>query len=1051
MTAHGSPERVPLEALLAHREWVRALARRLVLDENDADDVEQETWRMAVERPPRHDGSLRAWLRAVATNAARMHGRRSARRSSHEAQAVDRREAPHPEDVVAAAEMQTRLARAVLDLDEPYRSAVLYRFHEGLEAAEIAARLGVPVETVRTRVKRGIERLRERMDVELGDDRDAWCLLLVGVRAVDAGRFVPAAAGGAATAAALGGGIAMAATAKVAVAAAVLAVAGAAWWLAPKGDVAKDETAVAPPPVAAADSAATATSKRAPRTHAAVADDSPATTAAAPAPPKDGYVVHGRVVDDATGEPVANATVALCWEYARQPGKEPTATTAADGTFRCEGAVDGRFDELCLCADGYAECFIALPWRETGVFREKGDAGDVRIVLGRRVTGRVVRADGVTPAAGARLVLSKGHGGSGTMRFSHAKEFGRAGDDGRFALEHVPSAPYEPYTLIAAAEDGCGWADLPAVAGKSDVKDVEVRLRPGAAVTVTVTDAAGAPIADAKVFASPRFEPLGPPNHGQEADHNVWLPDGSASAAIFGARTDAAGVARFTKLPTGDEGRSYDFIVHAKAEAWQDHVAVEPGTEKTITIVVETPKVVRLIAAARFVDPDGRPVEGVTLTVVSGPADAKATTGPDGVAVVERRDGGPTTGVLGWFRAEKEGFAKQMVGVRLQEDNGSPLPAFTLLRPAPIDGRIVDQDGKPVAGCYVDLMRKDESQPSQTTGPDGRFSFPDATAGQWTLRHFKPKPWDEWADGNSESVVRGGDLDVAVVLRRLPVGRARIVATIVDAATGATVSADEACLFPAAQGDEPLRDADPKTDLGEGTVTFARVRPGRWRLWVRAPGHGIAVAGVDVAEGQTDVAVRVETGRTGVLRGRVDLGDTGLEMPSIVAARSMDDWTQPQWATTQADGLIGAARVQADGTFVFPKALPGRYRVWIHARGFQGEGFADVPAGGEGTAVVTFTKAGQIAFRMGGPSPTDVIEYEMSRGSEPWRTLMRLGRMKGTSHDFDATLAPGSYRWRVSYPSADFVGAPLAAGPFEGEVTVVVGETTVVDVPVVPK
>jgi DNA-directed RNA polymerase specialized sigma24 family protein len=76
MTAHGSPDRVSLEALLAHRDWVRSLARRLVLDENDADDVEQETWRMAVERPPRHAGSLRAWLAVVVRNAARGSGRR---------------------------------------------------------------------------------------------------------------------------------------------------------------------------------------------------------------------------------------------------------------------------------------------------------------------------------------------------------------------------------------------------------------------------------------------------------------------------------------------------------------------------------------------------------------------------------------------------------------------------------------------------------------------------------------------------------------------------------------------------------------------------------------------------------------------------------------------------------------------------------------------------------------------------------------------------------------------------------------------------------------
>src|SRR5207344_2472014 len=104
----------------------------------------------------------------VVRNAARGSGRRRSRRLLHETATPARREVPSPEDLVAAAEVQTRLARAVLELDEPYRSTVLYRFHEGLEASEIAARLGVPVETVRTRLKRAIEKLRERMDVDLG-------------------------------------------------------------------------------------------------------------------------------------------------------------------------------------------------------------------------------------------------------------------------------------------------------------------------------------------------------------------------------------------------------------------------------------------------------------------------------------------------------------------------------------------------------------------------------------------------------------------------------------------------------------------------------------------------------------------------------------------------------------------------------------------------------------------------------------------------------------------------------------------------------------------
>jgi DNA-directed RNA polymerase specialized sigma24 family protein len=51
----------------------------------------------------------------------------------------------------------------VLALDEPWRSAVLWRFFHDLQPRVIAARLGVPVATVRSRVQRGLELLRTEL------------------------------------------------------------------------------------------------------------------------------------------------------------------------------------------------------------------------------------------------------------------------------------------------------------------------------------------------------------------------------------------------------------------------------------------------------------------------------------------------------------------------------------------------------------------------------------------------------------------------------------------------------------------------------------------------------------------------------------------------------------------------------------------------------------------------------------------------------------------------------------------------------------------------
>ena len=76
-------------------------------------------------------------------------------------------------DVVARAEGQERLLRAVLALEEPFRSAILLRFYEDLSPSALAERTGVPVETARSRVRRGVERLRGALDTGPGG-RNAW-------------------------------------------------------------------------------------------------------------------------------------------------------------------------------------------------------------------------------------------------------------------------------------------------------------------------------------------------------------------------------------------------------------------------------------------------------------------------------------------------------------------------------------------------------------------------------------------------------------------------------------------------------------------------------------------------------------------------------------------------------------------------------------------------------------------------------------------------------------------------------------------------------------
>jgi hypothetical protein len=81
---------------------------------------------------------------------------------------------PSTVEIVERAAIHHDLVQAVLELDEPYRTTVLWRYFEELPARVIAERAGIPIATVRTRLCRGIEKLRTRLDRSHDGGRDAW-------------------------------------------------------------------------------------------------------------------------------------------------------------------------------------------------------------------------------------------------------------------------------------------------------------------------------------------------------------------------------------------------------------------------------------------------------------------------------------------------------------------------------------------------------------------------------------------------------------------------------------------------------------------------------------------------------------------------------------------------------------------------------------------------------------------------------------------------------------------------------------------------------------
>ena len=171
------------ELLLGHMAHVRRLARRLVFDADLAREVEQETWLAALEHAPRDLRNPRAWLSRVTRHAARRLWSRRERRQDVERLASEDGSEKAPPDLLEREQALRTLLAAVDRLPEPARTAVVLHHLDGLALREVAQRTNAPLETVRSRTKRGLALLRE----DLGRDQRggaSWCLALVQAMAI---------------------------------------------------------------------------------------------------------------------------------------------------------------------------------------------------------------------------------------------------------------------------------------------------------------------------------------------------------------------------------------------------------------------------------------------------------------------------------------------------------------------------------------------------------------------------------------------------------------------------------------------------------------------------------------------------------------------------------------------------------------------------------------------------------------------------------------------------------------------------------------------------
>lgn len=149
---------------------IKAFLMRRGTSADEAEELVQEVmvtvWGRAASYDPDR-AAVSTWIFTIARNRRIDLARRAGRQSRDVLDPSWEREAePDGYATLAAAQREGRLRDALADLPEAQRQVLVAAFYEGLSHAEIAARDGVPLGTVKSRLRLAFRRLA----AELGED-----------------------------------------------------------------------------------------------------------------------------------------------------------------------------------------------------------------------------------------------------------------------------------------------------------------------------------------------------------------------------------------------------------------------------------------------------------------------------------------------------------------------------------------------------------------------------------------------------------------------------------------------------------------------------------------------------------------------------------------------------------------------------------------------------------------------------------------------------------------------------------------------------------------
>ena len=593
----------PFDEIAQHNAAIQRISIALCGAGPDADDVAQDLWLTALDRDELAPGSWLPWLKGSARRIRWSRQRAEWRRRSMEQQSARKESTPSTEERAMRLEVEARLLELIRSLPPAQSEVVFLRFWEGLPPRQIAKRLELPLEAVKTRQKRALAELRRRMSEETPGGREAWMSSFAAFSGASHLSIPVAVAPLLSTTALL--------AVKPILITFSLALVGLGIWYAqgmtgqPQPSFKQELTLEESDETRLSDPLLLAESPRPVRVSVpkTVVPDSPPQQA--PSAALDGAVFVGRVfniplgADQSSAFPAAGIKVKLHWFLS----EGPQTVTDAEGAFRLElpASEYQRLLSVRAASDtDFAHANEDLKWR-------KGESPTFEVNLYRRafsgVSGVVVDQEG-KPVANAKLRLEA----QGVdPRETHSNE------EGGFRF-----ANWSRHSYVHATAPGLTLLESPSLTKAEDGtwNPVQITMLPSGALQLRIRDADGAPQPGIQVglepapggrFRSKRFPSGFPASLRAETDAN--------GTALFPEAWAGLNLRLQVMMPGGQFSmeRELDGILLVEPSTGPGRmIAVEAGVEKGLALTVNSVQTLACLVLGL----DGQPFPNARLELL---------------------------------------------------------------------------------------------------------------------------------------------------------------------------------------------------------------------------------------------------------------------------------------------------------------------------------------------------------------------------------------------------------------------------------------------------